>query len=93
MNTTRSPALGPPSAGPGLNISTVLPLGTAGSMLSELTVTGSTSHRREASKAAASTTAVVIFFPPKSLPGGPAGLAACLAGLVASRPIGASLPR
>ena len=43
VNTTRSPALSEPSAGPGLNISTVLPLGSAGSMLSELTVTGSTS--------------------------------------------------
>lgn len=61
LNTTMSPALRPPRSGPGLNSRTVLPRGTAGSMLSELTVIGSRTHKRVASRQAARTAAVVVF--------------------------------
>ena len=61
---------------------------TAGSMLSELTVMGSSTHSRVASKPAASTAAVVVFFPEKPCRETPAGLSGRATGRGLGVPLG-----
>jgi hypothetical protein len=64
-------------------------------MLSELTVTGSTTHRRAASTAAASSAAVVIFFPRRdsNTPGLLSFAARSMTGMSWKNPEPPALPR